>query len=114
MHPEERLIIRYIDKIWNNLEFDTLSEYVDPGFVDYSIPINALRNQRGTALYLKKLSESLSHHTQIRGLLKCDDLIICQFELSWYCVQGFGSIEGRRIFRVREGKILAHWEIISR
>ena len=103
-------IQKFIERIWNESRFEELPEFLHDQFVDYSIPVKSLQNHIGLKLYLRKLSESVSHHTEIDEYSEYDDLVICHITLKWNSGNQNGVLSGRRIFRIKEGKILHHWE----
>nr|WP_295924426.1 ester cyclase [uncultured Dyadobacter sp.] len=105
-------ILRFIRTIWNDGQLDRLGDFLHEDFIDYSVPIQSLQNRTGTKLYLKKLGSTFSHHTRVNKIVEYDDIIICDFTLNWRSGEGSGSFAGLRIFRIKCGKILHHWEVI--
>lgn len=106
------VILSFIRAIWNEGRLDELGDFLHEDFIDYSVPIKSLQNRTGMKLYLKKLRSTFSHETRINHIVEYDDIIICDFTLNWQCNEGSGRFAGLRIFRIKCGKILHHWELI--
>lgn len=106
------LISRFIRIIWNHGRLDRLENFLHEDFIDYSIPVKSLQNRTGTRLHLKKLGSIFSHKTIVNSIIECEDLVICDFTLHWRHDKTEGSFSGLRIFRLKSGKILHHWEVI--
>lgn len=100
----------FINRIWNERRLEELPNYLHDQFVDFSIPVKSLQNYVGMKLYLRKLFDNVSNYTKIDDYEEYDDLIICHFTLNWKSGSACGILSGRRIFRIKEGKILHHWE----
>lgn len=112
LSTNQEVILEFIRVVWNQRCLERLGDFLHKEFVDYSIPVPLLQNRTGTRLYLGKLKSMLSHQTVVNKLVECDDLIICDFTLSWRSSGAAGGISGMRIFRMKSGKILHHWEVI--
>lgn len=112
LSTSRELILGFIRVIWNQRRLEKLGDFLHEEFVDYSIPVKSLQNRTGTRLYLEKLKSTFSHQTVVNNIIECDDLIICDVTLNWRTDEHNGSFAGLRIFRVKSGKILHHWEVI--
>ncbi|MGV3603027.1 MAG: ester cyclase [Dyadobacter fermentans] len=108
----ELVIQRYIQHIWNQDRLSELDDLLHKDFIDYSIPIRSLQNRTGIRLYLEKLRSTFHHHTVINKIVECDDLVICDFTLRWQCDGASDTFSGLRIFRMKGGRILHHWEVM--
>jgi len=117
--PDVDLVVNYINRIWNEKRFAVLSDYLDDDYIDHSMPHVCVQNREGLLLYLRELAGTVSHTTEIVGLTTLGELVICQIRIrvSALSTQGelSGEIEvfdGYRTFRMFDGKIAEHWEII--
>lgn len=117
--PDKEFISDFIQSIWNENKLEEISAYLHDEFVDYSMPYAILQNKQGLLMYLKELALKVSHHTDILELSVMENLVICKIKISAVNLSDYLKadnthevIEGFRIFKVSESRIIAHWEII--
>lgn len=114
------LVAEYINKVWNQNSFGELSAYLHDHYIDHSIPYASLQNREGFFIYLRELARSVSHATEILALSMVGELVVCQIRISVSAPCGQAEknqetalINGYRIFRMCENRILEHWEILD-
>lgn len=118
-NPDVDLVVKYLNRVWNQKRFAELSVYLDDDYVDHSMPHVSVRNKDGLLLYLHELTRTVSHTTEIVGLTTLGELVICHIRISVSAVCMTDEVSGRaevfygyRTFRMCNGKIAEHWEII--
>ena len=110
----------FIEEIWNNNRFDTLSEFLAPEFKDHSLPFPGLQNRAGLVLYIKKLTHVFCHKTTIEGIACEGDMVYMQVKIELqarlnYSGQSLQKINllGYRYLKFNNQKITDHWEAIQ-
>lgn len=113
------VVVNYINQIWNQKRFEALSDYLDDDYADHSIPYLSFQNKEGLLLYLRELALTVSHKTEIVGLTTLGELVICHIRITVSGLvmadkvsEGTEVFYGYRTFRMCNGKIAEHWEII--
>lgn len=119
INADAALVVKYIEQVWNRKRLSELSVYLHDGYVDHSIPYPSLQNRQGLKLYLDRLAQMVSHTTRIIGLATLGELVICHIivrieDISDADVPVPNSevFYGYRTFRMLNGKIAEHWEIL--
>lgn len=118
MTEPEKLVIGFIEDIWNNSRFAKLCQYLHPEFIDHSLPFGA-QNGRGFHAYLKVLSEDVSHHTEIESIITEQDFAIIGIKMTLSTLQDLSVhrenevLQGQRILAFRDQKIIGHWEFFG-
>jgi len=117
--PEIECVKGFIKTIWNEHKHTEISNYLHDDFVDHSLPYASLQGKAGLLIYLKELTKKVYHNTEILELTKLDELVICKIRIVTTLLADKGDesiraeiIDGYRVFRMRDGKIIGHWEII--
>lgn len=118
-NPDVDLVVKYLDRVWNQKRFSELPDYLDDDYVDHSMPHACVQNKEGLLLYLRELDQMVFHTTEVVGLTTLGELVIChvRINVSALCkkdeVSGGAEVFcGYRTFRMCNGKIAEHWEII--
>ena len=118
-NPDAELVANYINQIWNEKKFAVLSDYLDDDYVDHSMPHVCVQNKEGLLLYLRRLNRTVSHRTEIVELTTLGELVICHIRISVSSLStradtggGVEVFYGYRTFRMFNGKIAEHWEIV--
>lgn len=118
-NPDVDLVVKYLNRVWNQKRLAELSVYLNDDYVDHSMPHVPVQNKEGLLLYLRKLAQMVSHITEIVGLTTLGELVICHIRISVTVLStrdniggGAEVFYGYRIFRMCKNKIAEHWEII--
>jgi len=111
--------VGFIENIWNQSRFDMLSDFLHPGFRDFSQPFFAVQNISGLRLYLKEIGKVFIHKTTIQDLTCEGEMVRLKIKIDFSLIeipdlieagQHVTSLAGYRYFKMSEGKILDHWE----
>lgn len=119
VNPDVALVVKYINRVWNQKRFAEISFYLDDHYVDHSMPHVLVQNKVGLLLYLRELDQMVSHATEIIGLTTLGELVICHIKISVSSLsvcddtdEGTAVFFGYRTFRMVNGKIAEHWEML--
>ena len=117
--PKIECVTGFIKTVWNENKHTEISNYLRDDFVDHSLPFTSLQGKAGLLIYLKELAKKVYHNTEILELTTLDELVICKIRIvtTLLCDKENGNIspeiiDGYRVFRMSEGKIIGHWEMI--
>ena len=117
--PEIECVTGFIKTIWNENKHTEISNYLHNDFIDHSLPFTFLQGKAGLLIYLKELAKKIYHITEILQASKVDELVICKIRIVTTLLADKGDesispeiIDGYRVFRMRDGKIIGHWEMI--
>lgn len=107
----------FITSIWNEGSYDKIADYLHDHFIDHSMPYGFLQNKSGLLRYLKEMTSRITHYTTILGLDTIDDFVFCKIRInvtshSDKTNENQEIIEGFRLFKMHENKIITHWEMI--
>ena len=110
-------VSNFIQAIWNENLYSEISSYLHDQFIDHSIPFRFLQNKEGLLVYLKAMTARISHFTDILELRKIHDFVFCKIrirvtDLSDYADSNHEIIEGFRLFKMQDNRIIAHWEML--
>jgi predicted SnoaL-like aldol condensation-catalyzing enzyme len=110
----------FIEEIWNNNQFDNLSDLLAPEFKDHSLPFSGLQDKAGLVLYIKKLTSEFDHKTIIEGMACEGDMVYIQVRIELQARPGHPgpnvqkiSLTGYRYLKFSNQKITDHWEAIQ-
>lgn len=116
---DSQCVINFIKTVWNENVHAKISEYLHDQFIDHSMPYAFLQNKEGLLMYLKAMSTRVSHFTDILELSMIDGFVFCKIRI---CVAILSEntdtcgnpeiIEGYRLFKMHENRIIAHWEML--
>ena len=116
------LVKEFINKIWNNQNFDTLPDFLHPDFIDHSLPDGFSANAEGTKKWIIGTSASFEHETIVEDQVTEGNKSIVRVRLMlkhigrWRNIEPTGidlSTVGYRYFRLRDGKIIEHRALID-
>jgi predicted ester cyclase len=116
------LVNNFITAIWNNQQFDEIDNYLDPNFIDHSLPENLPTNKEGTKLWIMSTGKSFEHKTIIEEIVAEDDKVMIKFKMHLKHIGTWRDIKptnaeiytiGYRYFKISNGKILAHWALLD-
>ena len=62
-NPDVNLVVKYLNRVWNQKRFAELSVYMDDDYVDHSMPHRSFKNREGLLLYLRELDRMVAHTT---------------------------------------------------
>ena len=117
--PKIQCVTEFIEAVWNENKHSEISNYLHDDFVDHSLPFTSLRGKAGLLIYLKELAKKVYHNTEILELTTLDELVICKIRIVTTLLADKGDesispeiIDGYRVFRMHDGKIIGHWEMI--
>lgn len=113
-------VLNFIEHVWNKNIFNDMEQFLYRDFIDHSMPFQHFKNQNGLVLYLRELSNKVSHHTVIVDLVVVKDYVLVDTRIHVILVQpeteGDQHIEiinAMRLFRIQDGEIIEHWEFIE-
>jgi hypothetical protein len=111
----EILCVRaYIERIWNAKEFEYITRYLHPRFVDYSFPFDYMQNIQGVITYLRILESSISFNIEIVEMDLSGDLVLVQMILKVKAVHLCCTADREEVsmlssaFQMQDGLIIAH------
>lgn len=117
--PKIECVTGFIKTIWNENNHAEISNYLHDDFIDHSLPFTSLQDKSGLLIYLKELAKKVYHNTGILQLSTLDELVICKIRIVTTLLADKGNdnirpeiIDGYRVFRMSDGKIIGHWEMI--
>ncbi|MGV3604695.1 MAG: nuclear transport factor 2 family protein [Dyadobacter fermentans] len=102
----------YIQHVWNEGMFELIGQYLHADYTDCSMPGQHLQNKAGLMCYLKAMSKSAAHKTEIIEMSHEEDLVCCRVRVSIreYVSNRVAVIEGYRVFKMLDNKIVGHFE----
>jgi predicted SnoaL-like aldol condensation-catalyzing enzyme len=110
----------FIDRIWNKCIFSEMEQYLHRDFIDHSMPFHHFKNQNGLLLYLQELNGRVHHRTVIVELIVLKNYVLLDTRIHATPIQLETEseyhneiINAIRLFRIQDGKIIAHWEFID-
>jgi len=119
---QSTLVTEFITQIWNNQNFDMLSDFLHPDFTDHSLPEGFPANAAGTKKWIINTGISFQHETIVEDQVTEGDKSILKVKLNlkhigqWRNIAPTGielSTIGYRYFRLHDGKIIEHWALID-
>jgi predicted SnoaL-like aldol condensation-catalyzing enzyme len=123
MHTDnQKIVVQFIDQIWNKSNFDALDVYLHPAYTDHSLPPALSPDRLGMQTWILATSASFDHRTVIEDQVTEGDktMIKIRMELKhtgiWRNIPPTGKeirTTGYRFYRLAEGKILEHWALID-
>lgn len=118
-HLYKSCAVGFIESIWNNGQFDRLSDFLHPCFRDHSLPFFAVQNESGLRQYIQKLSQDFTHKTIVADFSFEGDMVALSITMELKYSQALGEnqidaqpivLNGYRYLRMMDGKIRDHWE----
>lgn len=108
----------FINQVWNQRSFESLSKLVADNFIDHSQPYTCIKNRDGLRLYLTNLEKYMNHYSIIKEITCVGELVIARITMHASLVDGSEkdkkpeTFDLLRTFRLLNAKIAEHWEII--
>lgn len=116
------VVTNFINDIWNQNQFEKIDNYVSANFTDHSLPQNLPAGKEGTKLWITNTGKSFQHTTIIDEMISEDDTVMLKIRMQLKHVGPWREIEpthievetvGYRLFKLNNGKIIAHWALID-
>ncbi|GLU51180.1 ester cyclase [Dyadobacter frigoris] len=111
-------VVDFVNQIWNQRNFENLTNLVADNFIDHSQPHTCVKNREGVRLYLTHLEKYINHYSVIKKISSIDDLVIAKIFMQTSLVdqaenaQKMETFEIIRMFKFKNAQIAEHWEII--
>lgn len=114
----KKLIVDYMETIWNEMNFAQLKDFIHSDYVDHSLPPNLLPNAEGLKLWIEGTAISFLHKSLIEEHVTDEDKSMIKFRMYlkhiglWRGIEPSGaeiSTVGYRCLKICEGKIIEHW-----
>lgn len=116
------IIAAFIEQIWNNRNFEKLSEFMHPDFKDYSLPPSLSADIEGMKKWILSTGVSFEHKTIVEDQITEGNKSIAKIKMEmkhiglWRNFEPTGmefTTAGYRYFQLQDGKIIAHWALID-
>lgn len=116
------LINAFIAEVWNDLNFENISNYIHPDYTDHSLPPAFPPDKSGLIKWIKSTSESFDHQTIItdqvtegdKSMLKIK--MLCKHIGKWRNIEPTGkdiAVTGYRYYRISDNRIIEHWALVD-
>jgi predicted ester cyclase len=118
----EKLIMAFIDQVWNNQQFEKSEEFLHPEFKDNSLPSLLTPDKEGMKKWILATSAAFEHKTIIEEQVTEGDKSIVKIRMDLKHIGVWRGIEptgmevkavGFRFYKIAEGKIIEHWGLID-
>lgn len=118
----KQVATRFIEEVWNQQQYEKLSEYLHPDYVDHSLPTALSADRIGLLTWIQATSQSFSHQTLIEDQITEGNKTILKVKMVmthiglWRGIDPTGaqvSTGGYRFYRFQDGKIIEHWAEIN-
>jgi steroid delta-isomerase-like uncharacterized protein len=117
------VIRRFVEEVQNGKDFDAYDELNDPDFVNLSSPPGVPSDREGGKLFLQAFAQAYPDATfTINDMIAEGDQVVTRKTMSGTNTAEFAGVPatGRRvtleyvdIMRVRDGRIVQHWNILD-
>ena len=117
-----KLVIEFIEQIWNNRNFEKLPQFLHPDFVDNSLPPSMCKDVEGMKKWIIETGVSFQHKTTIEEQVTEGDKSIIKIRMDlkhiglWRNIEPTGieiQTTGFRLYKILKGKIYEHWALID-
>ncbi len=117
-----KLVVEFIEQIWNNRNFEKLTKFLHPDFVDNSLPPTFGKDIEGMKKWIIGTGVSFQHKTTIEEQVTEGDKSIIKIRMDlkhiglWRNIEPTGmeiKTTGYRFYKIIEGKIFEHWALID-
>lgn len=121
-NQNKSIVTNYIEEIWNKQNFEKISEFIGPDFIDNSLPPTLPANVDGLKLWIKGTSSAFNHSTIIEEIVCEDDKVMIKIKMNmkhigtWRDIQPTGAsvfAVGYRYLKFKDGKISENWSLID-
>jgi len=116
------IITNFIEEIWNNEQFDKVSNYIHPDFKSNALPATVTPDVHGLILWIKGTSASFVHKTVIDAMVCEEDKVMIKITMQlkhtgiWRGIAPtYKDVQatGYRYYILTEGKIISDWALID-
>lgn len=121
-NQNKQLVADFIDKIWNNRQYDELCQLLHNNFEDHSLPPSLPPGSAGLRLWIDSLGKAFDHTTRIDEILSEGQKVAVRVTMllkhtgNWRGIDAtqkeFGT-GGFRMFRISNSKIIEHWGLLD-
>ena len=117
-----KIVAGFIEQIWNNRNFEKLSEFMHSDFQDHSLPPTLSPDAEGMKKWILGTGISFEHKTIIEEQVTEGDKSILKIRMEMKHIGLWRGIEatetelktvGYRYYRLKDGKIIEHWALID-
>lgn len=117
-----KLVAEFIEQIWNNRNFEKLTQFLHLEFIDNSLPPAMSKDIEGMKKWIIGTGVSFQHKTTITEQVTEGDKSIIKIRMDlkhiglWRDIEPTGieiATTGFRFFKIAEGKIIEHWALID-
>lgn len=121
-HQTKQLIADFIEDIWNQQQYDKLTLYLHPDYVDHSLPAALSPDSTGLLNWIQATSQSFVHQTLIDDQVTEASKTILKITMQMRHVGVWRGIEATdaqvsttvyRFYRIADDKIIEHWAMID-
>lgn len=116
------IISEFIEVIWNENQLDKIDGYLTNDYEDHSLLPSLPPNKEGTLIWINATGKSFKHKTIIDDMVCEDDKVVLKITMRlkhigvWrniHPTQLEFSVGGFRYYKLKDGKIKAHWALID-
>ena len=115
-----KLVIDFIDQVWNKQDFSQLDSFLHPDFVDNSLPLTLPPNKEGLKNWVIGTSASFEHKTIVEDQVTEDNKSVLKINLKhigrWRDFEATGielQTVGYRLFKIKDDLIAEHWALLD-
>lgn len=117
-----KIITAFIEQIWNNGDFEKLSEFMHPDFKDHSLPPSLSADTEGMKKWILGTGISFEHKTIIEDQITEGNKSVVKIKMKMRHIGRWRSFEptgielttiGYRYYKLHDGKIIEHWALID-
>src|SRR5690606_19930127 len=116
------IVTNFIEEIWNQNQFDKISNYISPDFIDHSLPPDLSADKDGMQRWIIGTGKSFEHKTIIEDLVCEENKVMLKIRMQLKHIGVWRGIEpthieistvGYRYYKLAEEKIAEHWSLID-
>jgi predicted ester cyclase len=117
-----KLVLEFIEQVWNKRNFEKLDNFLHPEFKDNSLPLAFTTDKEGMKKWIVTTGASFEHTTTVEEQVTEDDKSMIKIRMDlkhigiWRGIEPIGvevKIAGFRFYKIVQGKIIAHWALID-
>jgi predicted SnoaL-like aldol condensation-catalyzing enzyme len=108
LEENKKIVIEFYNKALNQKDFEAASKYLGPAYIQHNQ--NAADGREGLRSFIRYLREKFPNaHSEIRRVFADGDYVILHVHA--VRVRGTRGIAIVDIFRLKDGKIVEHWDV---
>lgn len=117
-----KLVLEFIDQIWNKRNFEKLNDFLHTDFQDHSLPSTITADKDGLKKWILGTGTSFEHNTKIEEQVTEGNNSMLKIRMDLKHIGIWRDIEptnidlkiiGYRYFKLQDGKIIEHWGLID-